>query len=297
MTHFERIASNPIIFPGMPGLEGEAGANINGPSLIRLPDWIKNPLGRYYLYFAHHSGQYIRIAYADTPEGPWRVHSPGVLQLKETASLRHIASPDVHVDAGAQRLRMYFHGDTEAGQRTFLAFSDDGLTWEARPQIMAHFYLRAFTYQGAWYGIAKYENRGGILQRSPDGIEPFQEGPRFLERIRHAAIWLDGNLLHLLFTQGKDCPESILYARMTLDGDWSRWPETLTPARLELRPNTIYEGVDLPITPSQWGAVFGRAHQLRDPAVLVEGGRIYLVYAAAGESCLALATGRCPVHH
>ena len=59
-----RFETNPIIRPGMPGLEGADGANINGPSLIRVPAWADKPLGKYYLYFAHHGGKYIRLAYA-----------------------------------------------------------------------------------------------------------------------------------------------------------------------------------------------------------------------------------------
>ena len=92
------------------------GDNINGPSLIRVPDWIENPLGRYYLYFGHHKGRYIRLAYADDISGPWRIHSPGVLSLEDSYFAGHIASPDVHVDAENGRIRMYFHGvDLTAG--------------------------------------------------------------------------------------------------------------------------------------------------------------------------------------
>ncbi|MBI3972242.1 MAG: hypothetical protein HY332_13225, partial [Chloroflexi bacterium] len=57
-----RFPTNPIIRPHM---DGRMGDNINGPSLIRVPDWVDDPLGRYYLYFAHHRGTYIRLAYAD----------------------------------------------------------------------------------------------------------------------------------------------------------------------------------------------------------------------------------------
>jgi hypothetical protein len=67
----ERLGGNPIIVPAM--LPGTDGNNINGPSLIRVPAWIKNPLGRYYLYFAHHEGKYIRLAYADELAGAWTV--------------------------------------------------------------------------------------------------------------------------------------------------------------------------------------------------------------------------------
>src|ERR1700761_2182476 len=76
-----RLAQNPIVRPGM---DAGMGANINGPSLIRVPDWVAAPLGRYYLYFAHHSGQYIRMAYAEELTGPWTVFGEGTLQLSET---------------------------------------------------------------------------------------------------------------------------------------------------------------------------------------------------------------------
>jgi hypothetical protein len=64
--HIRRFATNPIIRPHM---DDRMGDNINGPSLIRVPDWIKAPLGRYYLYFAHHDGQYIRLAYSHELQG------------------------------------------------------------------------------------------------------------------------------------------------------------------------------------------------------------------------------------
>ena len=63
------------------GAEGE-GANINGPSLIRIPDWIlpserADPSAVYYLYFAHHAGDYIRMAWATDVAGPWTLYQTG----------------------------------------------------------------------------------------------------------------------------------------------------------------------------------------------------------------------------
>jgi len=58
-----RFRNNPIIHPNM---DDRMGDNINGSSLIRVPEWIPNALGRYYLYFAHHQGTYIRMAYANS---------------------------------------------------------------------------------------------------------------------------------------------------------------------------------------------------------------------------------------
>ena len=48
-----------------PALHPSIGANTQGPSLVRMPDWVESPLGRYYPYFADHKGRYIRLAYAD----------------------------------------------------------------------------------------------------------------------------------------------------------------------------------------------------------------------------------------
>src|SRR4051794_9105432 len=103
----ERFPANPIVRPHM---DARMGDNVNGPSLIRVPDWLPNPLGRYYLYFGHHDGRYIRLAYADDLAGPWRTHEPGVLPLAESLFHGHVASPDVHVDEAGREIRMYFHG-------------------------------------------------------------------------------------------------------------------------------------------------------------------------------------------
>jgi len=77
----ERFDANPIIHPG---LDGDLGENINGPSLLRVPDWVDDPLGDYYLYVASHAGRSIRLAYADDLAGPWRIHPHGVLHVDDT---------------------------------------------------------------------------------------------------------------------------------------------------------------------------------------------------------------------
>src|SRR5579872_4356423 len=88
-----RLGNGPIIGPDLhPGI----GVNIQGPSLIRVPDWIGDRLGSYYLYFADHKGSYIRLAYADELAGPWRVHPPGSLHLAQSRFLT--APPAVSTD-------------------------------------------------------------------------------------------------------------------------------------------------------------------------------------------------------
>ena len=66
-----RLGDRPIIVPEM---DTRMSGNIQGPSLIKVPEWIENPLGNYYLYFADHRGTYIRMAYADEVTGPWTVY-------------------------------------------------------------------------------------------------------------------------------------------------------------------------------------------------------------------------------
>ncbi len=109
MSDIVRLESNPIL-----QTNPKVGDNVNFPSVIRVPEWIDDPLGRYYLYFSHKRGSYIRLAYADHVEGPWQIYKSGTLHIKETPFTGHIASPDVHVDQDNEVIRMYYHGETRA---------------------------------------------------------------------------------------------------------------------------------------------------------------------------------------
>jgi len=76
------LAKRTSSLPLLSELAEERGyVNINGPTVIRVPDWVRRPLGRYYMYFAHHKGSYIRLAYANSPLGPWTLYRPGVMPL------------------------------------------------------------------------------------------------------------------------------------------------------------------------------------------------------------------------
>jgi hypothetical protein len=274
----------------MPGLRGERGTSINGPSLIRVPDWVEKRLGAYYLYFAHHRGRDIRLAYAERLEGPWTVHPHGVLHVADTAARDHIASPDVHLDHERRLVRMYFHGcDSQAPSRqvSFIATSTDGLEFRAAPQILAPFYLRVFRHEGCHYGVAKLRNESGVLLRSADGIAPFELGRRILPRMRHAAVLRRGNAAWLFYSRIGDAPERLLCARIDLDRDWKRWRSEGETVILE--PELEYEGADEPVMPSRPGPAPGRRCELRDPAIFVDEGIVYLLYTVAGEGGIALA--------
>ncbi len=62
--------------------------NVNGPSVLPAPGWMPDPPGRYLMFFAHHTGQSIRLAAADDPTGPWRIVEPDVLPVDDTPSDR-----------------------------------------------------------------------------------------------------------------------------------------------------------------------------------------------------------------
>jgi len=154
-----RFQENPIIRPAMlpGGAEGE-GINICGPSLIRVPDWLPHPLGKYYLYFAHHKGTHIRLAYADRLEGPWTIYAPGTLKLDDILAINqrgytsgqdsHIGSPDVHVDDEKKEIRMYFHVSVLPmdtwGHNSGVALSKDGITFKPEPGKIGEPYMRVF---------------------------------------------------------------------------------------------------------------------------------------------------------
>ncbi len=293
-----RLLDGPIILPEM---DARMGSNIQGPSLIRVPEWVQNPLGKYYLYFAEHRGEYIRLAYADSVAGPWTIHTPGTLTLEDShfpttcppcsvpvgsaaPAYAHIASPDVHVREDRQEIVMYIHGREPEVQVTRVAVSKDGLNFEAYPEILGRPYFRVFEHGDYYYGLAM----PGHLYRSRDGITDFEEGPRFFnDNMRHSALLIRDNVLYVFWTQVGKAPEAIMVSAITMSGDWTQWTESET--REVLRPEHSWEGADLPLTPSVRGDITVRANQLRDPAIFEENGEVYLLYSVAGESGIALA--------
>jgi len=295
----QRIGDGPIITPDMNARMCEHGnPNINGPSLIRVPDWVEQPLGRYYLYFAHHQGTYIRLAYADDVAGPYTVHDPGVLPMADTPFAQfprgHIASPDVHVDHHPQQLVMYYHGcpplDGQAhwDQPSMRATSTDGLHWQSDDIELGESYFRVFLWDGAWYAIAK----GGLLYRSANGIDAFERREQRIDsgvpgHGRHWAVRIVDQTLHCFVSRWNDAPERIMHATIDLRDDWMDW--RITEPTTLLRPEHDWEGADQPIEPSRGGAVHRPVHALRDPAIYEEAGRVWMVYAIVGESGLAMA--------
>ena len=313
-----RLSDKPII---RPDLDASIGENIQGPSLIQVPDWVEDPLGKYYLYFADHKGRYIRLAYSDELTGPWKIHEAGSLpieqsyfaatpppitdeQLAELTAARsgvsglgspvshdlaleftmpHIASPDVHVDNETQNIIMYYHGlEGPAFQHSRVATSKNGIDFTAHEENLGRSYFRVFNYNEMTYALAM----PGQFYRSEDGFTNFEEGPRlFGPNMRHSAVIVRDDHLYVFWTRVGDAPESILLSTIDLRSDWMAWNESKEV--MVLKPEFDWEGANAPVEPSVRSTAYGQVNQLRDPALYVEGDQVYLLYAVAGESGIA----------
>ena len=147
------------------------GSNINGPSVVRIPEWVADkdkahPSAVYYMYFGHHGGKYIRLAWSEKIEGPWtifntgsnddsRVNGRGVLDLGSDDEIKfnngiriynHIASPDIVIDNENKKFILYFHGPTKSStegdkhfdtwyQMSFVSTSKNGLNFNCPDDV------------------------------------------------------------------------------------------------------------------------------------------------------------------
>lgn len=312
---FEYLQDHPILDATVhPSL----GGNINGPSLIRIPDWVANPLGKYYLYFAHHEGDCIRLAVADSLTGPWVIYQPGALSLHESlfctdapkhremhpdvqASIAsgvdgdypHIASPDMHIDSERKIISMYYHGRNRDGtQQTRRAESSDGITFTPLPPLLGDSYFRVFEHHNYHYAIAW----GSKLYRSADGGYSFEPGPRLTnDNYRHGAILkMDGQEgIHVIWSRAGDCPESLLISSLLMDDEpdslqqWHQWQ--LGETNVLHKPERSWEGNKESLTPSRYGGTMNSVYEIRDPCIFQEDGEVYLLYCVRGEQGIAIA--------
>ncbi|MEL7466856.1 MAG: hypothetical protein AAFN27_00280 [Pseudomonadota bacterium] len=300
MISVDRIGSGPIIHQD---LHPSLGDNINGPSLVRVPDGLAGALGRYYLYFSHHKGQHIRLAVADRIEGPWQIHSPGVMPLRETpftltvpnapqpnwaisqgtdGLYPHLASPDVRIRHDGA-FEMYVHGlDASGEQVTWRAQSANGLSWRFTGKPIVDSYLRLFQSGGTTYAMARCSR---IWRLDQAGWQ--RGGVAISDTVRHVAVLIRRDQLHVLFTRIGDAPERILHTSISLNGAWRRWQAASDPEHV-LSPDLPWEGSNEPVSPSKVGAV-SFSNALRDPCLFEDQGTVWMVYAGGGESALGLA--------
>ncbi len=287
-----RSINNPIIRAGMNGLKDGDGDNINGPSLIRVPDWVQPRLAKYYLYFSHHKGKYIRLAYAEDLHGPWTIHPGGALHLTDTTGNDHIASPDVHIDGINQRIVMYFHakGTSESypghKQLTYVACSPNGVDFSAHEDPIGPFYFRVFKFHDKFYAVAKNKNKGGLIMESDGWMSPFRIANEIIPRMRHAAVFIKDENLHVFYTRIGDKPERILLTQYGLHASPEEWEKKYT--QVVALPEKSYEGNGEKLRRSTPGMARNVRRELRDPAVYVEDEKLYLLYSSAGEQGICM---------
>jgi hypothetical protein len=315
-----RFTQNPLItLASSPTL----GGNVNGPTVIRVPAWVDRPLGKYYMYFANHMGDFVRLAYSDDVHGPWTIYEPGVLHVRDTAFFRpqpdppetladfytHVASPEVLVDPAGKRFVMWTHGWWTSGERwpsspsearawarqkgygqyTQAALSPDGLHFSVQPAITKTSYLRVFRRGAYFYGVSRL----GLVSRSADPLATFETGPNlftdtaYANRVRHVALVMRGDRMLVFFTAIGDAPERVLVSTVDLASDWTRWRAS-APADV-LAPQTAYECVSMPNEPSEGGDIDRPVRQIRDPFVFEDEGHAYLFYSTCGEQGIAAA--------
>jgi hypothetical protein len=302
------------------------GANIQGPSLIRVPDWAPRRLGRYYLYFADHKGNYIRLAFADSLEGPWRIHTPGALQLKDSGLPTTSPAPPLAerpVMSLAERVAARLappgtpgvpDGELDASY-PHLASPDVHVDHAERRFRMYFHGLTAYGVQRtrvaispdglnftagrddlgpSYFRVFDYADwtyalaMPGVLYRSAPGMRSFEAGPRLFPRYqRHTAVLVQEDILHVFWTRVGDAPERIYVSQVRLSGDWRDW--RAGEATELLRPECVWEGAELPVESSWRSAITRPVNQVRDPCVYSDGDRHVLLYAVQGERGIAIA--------
>jgi hypothetical protein len=101
------------------------------PSVVATNGRFRNPLGRYYLYYAPHDAPGgICLAYADHLEGPWKEYAKNPLisrEWKPHYEVSHVSGPHAIWNEAEKRVFLYFHGENS---HTRLATARDGIHFD-----------------------------------------------------------------------------------------------------------------------------------------------------------------------
>jgi hypothetical protein len=184
--------------------------------------------------------------------------------------------------------------------RVFLAFVSDDV-------YLGPSYLRMFEWDGRHYGFAGGPERYLYRTRSPR--EVFEASGQLaiageaytdletlkrdgidrpaISRMRHASFHRRGDMLDIYYSNAGDAPERIKRTSVDLRKDWRQWRGSQVVEVLQ--PEMDYEGVQQPIARSSGGASHTPVHELRDPYLYEESGRLFMFYSVAGELGIAVA--------
>ena len=268
-----------LIYPKM--FQNNDGENINGPSLIKVPSWITSPLARYYLYFSHHNGKYIRMAFSNFIEGPYSIFQNGVLNLKNSLGSRHIASPDLHIDNKNKKIIMYYHTFYNDFQYTFKSLSSDGINFVSNNKKLGYYYFRVFKYNNQLYSIAKGRKNYGIIYKYLNETWKIIND-RFIKNLRHTGVLVEANNVFIFYSLIGEIQESIYCSVLDLSN------YNLNNTYKIIKPSLEYEGSNILKKKSIEGIELNYVNQVRDPAIFINKSEKYLLYSVSGEKGIAL---------
>ena len=173
------------------GLKFNPHNDIIFPSVIRT-DKLPNPLGRYYMYYAPHSAPGgICLAYADSPEGPWKEYPSNPVVSNNwppNYSVSHVSGPDMVWIEEEKKYFLYFHGENTttrfASSTDGLHFNYEGVCWtdtmfsSPGSTVGEASYARIYRYTipgkdnryiAIFMGVHNRKNRKVFLATSKDG--------------------------------------------------------------------------------------------------------------------------------
>jgi len=282
------------------------GTNFSGATVFINPGFLEsNIYGKYIMFFAHHSGMFLRVATSDNPFSDWTFPDLEILRIGEFEEFHdHIASPEVFVEIGSKTLNLFFHSRVPGSreQQTFLAKSKDGVKFEITPmESFLPFYFRLVTHRGSIFGMTKggnlFSHFGDNLSNGwkyVDNVDfpglGFKELNYFNDvgNIRHAhMISYKGNLL-IFYTRIGDSPEQIYVRSITvgIESNLMRISEQMEV----MRPRLPFEcQLALPVE-SQPGSSENFELAIRDPFVFIEEDFKLLFYSYGGESGIGVCT-------
>ena len=90
------------------------------PSLIKMEGRVRNPLGKYYLYYSPHKHAGIGLVYSDSIEGPWK-------EYEGNPVVKDAAIPDIRWIEAMGRFHLWAH---RKNSQTEMWTSEDGLHFD-----------------------------------------------------------------------------------------------------------------------------------------------------------------------
>ena len=275
-------------------------SNICNPCIIKVPEWVKDSLGKYYLYYADHRGKYIKFAFSNFIFNNWRSKLDIIININSfNNAINHIASPEIYIDDIKKKfyLLTHSHSATHKGQWTYVSESNNGLHFKVvNDKPLAPFYLRVFKYNNFFYGVSK----GGNLWKTNELIREFYPCQNLFDpsksnellhnyegAVRHVGLFVENNILYIFYSKIGDKPERIYFSKLNLEKNDKNWK--FNSETELLRPTMDFEGANLPLLKSKPGDTPVAENALRDPYLFKINSNYYLAYCVQGEFGIAIA--------